>query len=288
MPGKVISNLEQLAEAIGSYVGMMEGLSQKDYMNDLLSRVHKRAAGEFDKFAVQQGMRDKSLSHMWEFGTAGITRGPIKYANPNSKTAKLWQHTIVGGGGRKTFGFVFLPAKADVPPHDPEEIGVSAENMPNLAVNNGTRRYKFKNKAFVYESGMTVTVTPKASKQLFVPIKTEGMPSGSYRGNPSRGFVWTKSHTYSPGQFADSTGRFSGMFGAWWAGVGGEMFKKDMMTEVEADIAQVATGIRPRKRMTSAQSTAVQSAFQRGKQKTRKQWTIKIRAGIGEEAEVIL
>lgn len=288
MAGKVISNLEQLAEAIGSYVGMLEGLDQQEYMDGLIGQAHSEVAFEFDKHAAAQAMQDRSLSHMWEYGTAGVSpRGRIKYANPLNPKAKLWTHTIVSRGRVKTFGFTILPAKSLVPPHDLQEIEVAPRDMPPLKLETGKWRYKFPNKASLYESGMTVNLAPKRAKALFIPIKTEGLPA-KYTGDTSKGFVWAQRHTYSPGDMADATGRFTGMFGAYWAGMGGDLLSTKMMIKVERDLLTVSSGVRPSKTMNSAARASIAAAAKRGRTKTRKQWTIKTRPEIGARAGVIL
>lgn len=288
MGGSVVTNVEELAEAIGSYIGMVEGLNQREYMDNVLTSAHTDTSFEFNKAAAAKAMQDKSLSHMWEYGTAGITRGKTKFANPTAPKARLWKNQLIGTGTVKTVGFIIRPAVSQVPAHDPAELGIDEADMPQrLAVNTGARRYKFANKATVFESGMVVNVVAKKARYLFVPIKTEGMPT-TYRGNPQRGFVWAKTHSYSPGEMADSAGRFTGFFGSWWAGIGSEMMGTHMMKRVERDLIQVSTGIRPGKKITKAQAASIKNAVERGKRKTRKQWTIKVRSEAGERATGIL
>lgn len=290
MGGKVISNLEQLAEGIGSYMGMMDGLDQQTYMNEMLENIHARVSQEFNKHVVGVAMGDKeSLRHMWEWGTAGINdnRGPTRYVDATSQRARLWTNLMVGQGRTKTITYAFLPSKGRVPPHDPAELGIKESDMPPLKLQTGLRRYKFAAKASVFESGITINIAPKKSKMLFIPIKTEGMPSGA-KGDDSKGYVWAKSHTYSPGRMADAAGRFTGVFGGWWASQGNAMLATAMMEQVEGDIAKVSTGIRPNKRMTLAQASSIKAATERGRRKTRKQWTIKTRHDNEGSMEVIL
>lgn len=288
MSAKIISNIEQLAEAIGSYIGMMQGLEQQTYLDKLITKAHSDAVPVFNKAVAAKAMgKNAGLSHAWEFGTAGITRGRVKYPNPLSPNAQLWVHTLKGEGPNKTIGYVFRPAKSQVPPHDPEEIGVAKRDIPPLKVMTGMRRYYFPNKASIFESGKTITVKTRRSKFLFIPTKTEGLPS-TYTGDPDKGYVWAKSHTYSPGDYADSTGRFTAFFGGWWKTAGAELMQANMSAQVETDLIEVDGSIRTSKKMTPVQAQNIKAAAKRGQVKTRKQWTIKTREEITDKARAIL
>lgn len=287
MSAKVIHNLEQLAEGIGSYIGMLEGLDQQIYMDNLLSKAVIDASGTFNKHAAAMAMQNpERLRHMWEFGTTGITQGKSKYANPTTQTSRLWVNTMTGTGGTKNINFIFKKATQPVPPHTEAETGVAQSVLDRLKVNTGEVTYKFKNKAFVFESGTDVKIMPKNSKQIFVPTKTEGLPSSSY--SRRWGYAWAKSHTYSPGQMSGATGQFTAMFSSWWLGPGSKMLFEQMAVQVEKDLIATDKTIKPSKRMNSAQRAMIQTAVKRGKLKTRKQWTLKVKQAQGERADVLL
>lgn len=289
MGGKVISNLGQLAEGIGSYLGMMEGLDQQTYMDSLLERAYVDASASFNKAAAAAAMHDRSLSHMWEFGTAGITRGNTKYANPTNPAAMLWVNTMTGQGRQKTISFIFRPAKSFVPAHTEAETGVDQSVLDRLKVNTGERKYKFPNKAFVFESGMDVNVVAKRSKRLFIPIESEGTPAEIGNQDTDKGYVWAKSHTYSPGDFADSVGRFTGFFGGWWAAQGAQKMFEQMSMDVEKDLMEIDKTIKTStKKMASPAATNIAALVKRGETKTRKQFTLKVKQEAEERADVIL
>lgn len=289
MSGKVISNLGQLAEGIGSYLGMMEGLDQQTYMDGLLERAYVDVSASFNKAAAAAAMSDKSLAHMWEFGTAGISRGNTKYANPTNPAAMLWVNTMTGQGRMKTISFIFKPAKSFVPPHTEADTGVAQSVLDRLKVNTGERKYKFPNKAFVFESGMDVNVVAKRSKRLFIPIDTEGTPSDIGNQDVSKGYVWARSHTYAPGDFADSVGRFTGFFGGWWAAQGASQMFEQMSMQVEKDLTEIDKTIRSSKgKMVSPAATNIDALVKRGERKTRKQFTLKVGHEANERADVIL
>lgn len=288
MGGKVIHNLEQLAEGIGSYIGMMEGLNQQTYMDSLLERTYVDVSGSFNKAAAAAAMRNpEEFAHMWEFGTAGITRGRTKYANPTNPNAMLWQNVMTGTGKTKNIAFVFKPAKSFTPPHTTESTGVEDQKvLDRLKVNTGERKYRFPNKAFVFESGTDIKVMAKRSKRLFIPIATEGLPNGAK--DTGKGYVWAKTHTYSPGDYSGGTGQFTAFFGGWWLGPGATLMFDAMSRQVEMDLISVEKTVKPSRRMTAAQAANIKAAAKRGQTKTRKQFTLKVRQEMNKKADVLL
>jgi len=290
MSSKVISNIDQLAEAIGSYIGMMKGLEQQTYMDSVLEGAFARTLPAFNAHAAARGLADpRSYGHMWEFGTAGITRGNAKYT-PMNENARLWKTVMTGTGTTKNIAFTFKPAKSFNPPQTEEETGVDQDVLDRLKGNTGERKYRFPNKAFVFESGTDVRVLPVRSKVLFIPIKTEGMPAGVKDPSAAeeRGYAWAKSHVYSPGEYSGATGQFTAMFGSFWLGTGGEMMFKHMSERVETDLIEIDGTIRTSKRMTPVQASRIKAASKRGESKTRKQFTLKVRQELNERAEVLL
>lgn len=293
VPSDVITNLGELAEAIGSYLGIMKALDQQEYMDGVLAKAFNQTDPVFNQHAVSRAMRQReAYGHMWEFGTVGITRGGSKYVDATKQSARLWRAGLRGTGVQKTIEFTFRPATQKVPPLIEEETGVQQSVLNRLRVNTGKTEYKFKNKAFVYESGVDVKLFPKNPRgTLFIPLKQEGMPSG-YKGDvdkaEERGYVWAKSHAYSPGDWAGATGAFTGMFGAWWAGPGAELLEEHIIKQVEGDLATVADGIGGSRRMTSVKRTNIKAMAQRGEKKTRKQFTLLVANDADERAKAIL
>lgn len=291
MSGRVISNLDQLVEGIGSYLGMMEGMAEQSYMTGLLDRTFPDVSDEFNVHAAGISMSDPlSFGHMWEFGTRGITRGNPKYT-PTNPQARLWTNVIVGEGRNRTIAFVFKKAKSFTPGYTTEETGVDQEVLDNLKVNTGERKYRFPNKAYIFESGMDINVMPKRAKRLFVPIELEGIPDG-WSGNSAeaeeRGYVWAKEQNYSPGDFAGATGNFTAAFGAWWLGPGSRLMFDAMSREVESDLQTAAATIKTTPRKKPAQAFNLEQALKRGKIKTKKQFTLKVRQEANRRAEVLL
>jgi len=288
----IITNIGQLAEGIGSYLGMMDGLEERQYVDLLLAKAFNKTQPVFNQFAVARAMNNKEqLGHMWRFGTVGITRGQARFVDGASQQARLWKAGLVGEGIQKTISYTFLPDNGVIPPLTEEETGVDQTVLNRLKVNTGAKEYRFKNRAFVFETGATVKLFPKGGSRLFIPIKQEGIPSG-WKGNVDeareRGYVWAKTHTYSPGAFADSKGAFTGMFGAWWAGKGVEMMQEFMSAEVQSDLATVADGIGGNRRMTNVKRTNIEAMVKRGRKKTKKQFTLKVAQELDEKAKAVL
>jgi len=255
-------------------------------MNNVLEGAFAQTLPAFNAHAITRSLASpETLGHMWEFGTRGITRGNSKFTPMNPK-ARLWETVMTGTGVNKTIGFTFKPATSFNPPQTEEETGVAQSVLDRLKSNTGEYKYRFPNKAFVYESGTDVKIFPQRAKLLFIPTKTEGLPTGSY--SRRWGYAWAKSHTYSPGDFAGATGAFTGMFGAYWAGKGATAMFDFMADRVETDLIEVDGTIRSGKRMTPVQTQNLQAAVKRGETKTRKQFILKTRREAGVRAEGIL
>lgn len=287
MGGKVVTNLDQLAEGIGSYLGLMEGLRQKDYMDDLITDAHQTTAREFNRAAMHYAMSGGAISHMYEYGTAGINNmGVTHYASGMNPASRLWKNEIHGGGGRKVLSFTFLPSKKDTPPHDYVALGIDPREAPPLKVDTGARKYKFEWKASVVESGTDVKVFARWSKRLFIPVKTEGLPS-SYTGDPTKGYVWAKTHVFSPGEATGGTGKFTTFYSTWWAREGAEMMGLEMRKSVEKSLFEVSAKIKPTMNMKSPAATNVKALVQKGKKKTRKQWELSTEFENGEGEQIL-
>lgn len=274
----ISTNLAQLSEMIGSYIGMSEGIEQKIYMDSIITQAWEDAKPLFhiDAAAEAASTSGLNIKHMYEYGTAGITRGRSKRINPTSPQARLWVDTLTGKGGVKTASWVFRPATQMNPKHTTESTGgIAQETLDKLRVNTGKKQYRFKQKAMVYETGISVKILPKDAKALFVPL-IEGV-DGATAEERRKGYAWRKHSNTSPGDTSDSTGHFASFFVAWWSEVGHGHMERSMEAQVKGDLershiditaASRKGGIRP------VQSTNVNGMAAAGKTKTRKQWTI--------------
>jgi hypothetical protein len=273
---KFETNLEALAEAIGSYVGMAEGIEQKTYMDGLITAAHGKTVNDF-VIAASQNARKRNFTHMYEFGVAGITRGNKQFINPLSPKARLWIDTIMGGGGKKTISFEFRDAVRRVPPLTEEDTGIDQEHLDKLQLNQG-KRYIFKKKAEVFERGVDVNITPrKPGGTLFVPFRGDV----SFRGSPSdqaRGFVFAKRVRANPGQNNDAVGQFSAYFFEWWETEGAALLAGRMYEKVEEDVKAAEAVIEAiHGTLKTPRNTSISRGEEKGRRRTRKQFQIRAR-----------
>jgi hypothetical protein len=239
----IVNNLDAAAELVGSLAGMSEGLDSDEYMNRLIEQAHGKATNAFDVAAAATAATGR-LQHMYEFGTAGITRGPVKFPDPTSAAARLWTHTVVKTTGGAEIGFNFRPAINRNPQPTTRDTGVASKYLRKLS----RRKYVFWNKAFVTETGQTVEIHAKNSDYLFVP----------FNNNPPRnplnrkGFVMWNSKALGPIRAVPGEtlkGNFTTFWTTWWSNQGEKVFDKSMVTEVNKDVRK-ATRLAEKKAAT--------------------------------------
>jgi hypothetical protein len=285
---KMTTDLEALAEAIGTYLGVADGLESRQYMDSMLEIAHNETVPDFAKAAALSAKKF-NFTHMYEYGVAGITRGDRQFINPVLPSARLWTDHMVGSGRTKRITFLFRQATRRVPAHTTEETGVAQEELDKLKVNQG-KRYVFQNKAEVFEQGIPVSIHGKQKHgRLFIPLKTEGH---SVRGvtakDEARGFTWRRSVRLNPGADTDSIGQFSEFFFVWWSTEGAERMASSMQRTVDTDLASVESKVsRYRSPLESPKTNSINGTVKRARSKTRKQWTIRAEREAGY-SEVIL
>ncbi len=227
---EMMSNLDSVGDLIGALAGIQEGLKEDQYTENLIRRAHSKATTAFDVAAAATASTGK-LSHVYEFGTAGITDGPVKHSDPLSAEARLWKHTINGRGGNMDIGYTFRPAVTRNPQPTTRKTGVPSKYLRKLS----KRKYIFWNKAYVMETGMTVENRAKNGEYLFVPFNRK--PSRDE--NNDRGYMMWNSRKKGPIETtpgASTKGTFTTMWVAWWAKTGEEIIEKDMLKAVNVDV----------------------------------------------------
>jgi hypothetical protein len=192
-------------DAVGALTGLADGLDEAfestGFKDMLAEAAHEVAAADFD-MAAASAAHAGYLHHVYEFGTAGInTQGTTtKFADPTSPAARLWVHNLEGGGGNYDIDFTFRPALAANPRKTTRHTGVPSKFLSKIS----RRKYVFWNKAAVMESGMTVEVSPKKGRFLFIPAP-----------EAERGFVLTEETIETvPGK--NTAGTFTAFWEAWW------------------------------------------------------------------------
>ena len=216
-------------------------------MERLIEDAHGTASRAFDvAAAATASATGGGIAHMYEFGTAGITKGPVKFPDPTSQAARLWVHTLRGAGGSQEIGYDFRAALHRNPQPTTRDTGVPSKYLRRLS----KRKYIFWNKARVMEHGMSVEIKSKQPHGLlFVP--TPGM-------NAPRGFVmWNTNRKGAiravPG--ATVAGNFTALWMRWWGNEGAALVEGNMRKKVEAD-----TRIAQREAERRAQAQPMKSA----------------------------
>lgn len=234
-------------DAIGELVGTLEGIQKvaeedDQYIEMLLRDAHSDASRDFNTAAVASSML---IPHMFEFGTAGVTPGPIKFA-PNDPRAHLWTHEYIGSGKNVEVSFNFRPALSANPRPTTASTGVASKYLKFLS----NRKYVFWNKALVMETGMEVNIKAKHGDFLFVPFY--GNPSyGKYMN--SRGYMMWNSKANGPirsvpGQ--NTRGNFGALWDGWWGTTGSKQMGQQVQRNFDRDVRAAFDAAAARSRAT--------------------------------------
>lgn len=224
-------NTDAIARMNGAVLGIGDFVHSADYIDGLVNAAHHDAAGEFD-LAMAATAGAGYLTHVYEFGVAGITRGPVRVSDPTSPAARLWVHDLAGGSGFYEIDYLFRPAVIPNPQPTTRDTGVPSRYLRRLS----KRKYVFRSKAFVMETGMEVEIKPKNGNLLFVPFY--GQPSR----NPmnKRGFMM---YPYAPREIPiisnpgrDTQGTFTTFWETWWRSTGTSRMSRDVEKTMIYDI----------------------------------------------------
>lgn len=225
MSAKVMSNLESIGDMVGYLKGLADGLDDDLYMEAVIKEAHSTTAHAFDIAAAATAATGK-MTHVFEFGVPGITRGVPKYPDPTQPEARLWKHELTGAGGNQDIAYTFRPALNRNPQPTTRYTGVPSKYLQKLS----RRKYIFWNKAFVMETGMTVEITPKNGNLLFIPFYGEPAMDGSGRSF----MMFPGNAQLRPGR--STKGTFTAFWMTWWGGVGAEMMEDEMTRIINIDI----------------------------------------------------
>jgi hypothetical protein len=230
MPAEILTNFEAIGDMVGALSGIGAGLDDQAYVEGLIKSAHGHAATAFD-IAAAATAKTGHITHVYEYGVMGVTRGEPRMADPTAPNARLYFHTLLGEGGNMDIAYSFRPARQPNPKPTPEDTGVSSEYISRLS----DRKYYFYNKALVMETGRTVTIRPKNGDFLFVPFY--GEPSRDPTN--SRGYMMWNSARHGPlfaRPGASSKGQFSAFWMNWWQSAGSAIMFEQMEKSVTMDI----------------------------------------------------
>lgn len=230
MPAKVLSNLESIGDIVGALAGISQGMDEDIYMEGLIKSAHGHAATAFDMAAAATA-KTGTMSHVYEYGVMGVTRGAPRFADPTALNARLYYHRLVGHGGTQDIEYSFRPAKQPNPKPTPESTGVDSMYLSKLS----NRQYFFYNKAYVMESGQVVSIKPKNGNFLFVPFYGDA----SQDPTNTRGYMMWDSRRMGPLQSRpgrSTKGDFTKFWLTWWGSMGSKMMYAQMEESVTMDI----------------------------------------------------
>lgn len=204
-------DFDAFGEIAGTMEGLNDGFGSLTYLDAIAGAAHDEASKEFDLTAAASANAGY-MTHMYEYGVQGITKGTARFADPTSPTARLWVHNLNGGAGTYDANFSFRPALVENPRPSTANTGVPSKYIKFIS----RRKYVFRNRAMVMETGQEVEITPKRGRFLFVPFYGDPGPRG-------RGYMmWNADAlgpiTTDPGRA--TTGTFTAFFHNWWRTAG--------------------------------------------------------------------
>lgn len=277
MSAKVVTNLESLGDLIGSLKGMGDAMERDEYIDSLVRQAHETASKDFD-IATAATAGAGFLTHMFEFGVPGITPGKARFSDPTAPEARLWVHKFHGGGGKYDASFTFRPAMQPNPRPTVASTGVSSKYLAKLS----RRKQVFWNKAYVMETGQTVSIKAKNSDFIFVPFRGEA----SRDPKNKKGFVMYNTTklgpiTAQPGR--NSKGSFTAFWTNWWNSAGSTIMETNVNQKVKADVSKAGTEMTrtaANTGMKPVQTTNIQSAVNTSRARMKKNF------GTGREGGV--
>lgn len=225
------ADFDALGELSGTLAGIEHITQNEDrYMNALLRDAHNQATEKFDMAAIASA---SVISHMFEFGTVGVTPG-AKRLSPFDKRSHLWGHILEGQGKDVNVTFKFKPAVMPNPMPTTAATGVPSKYLKRIS----RRKYFFWNKAFVMESGQEVSIRPKRGPFLFVPFY--GQPATGTNAGSSRGYMMWNAKRLGPIKVrpgAQSRGNFGLVWNGWWNSTGANMMGNEVYKNYERDFS---------------------------------------------------
>jgi hypothetical protein len=203
----------------------------KDYQDSLIKTAFNTAVLEFNTEAAAYAAAGGNIKHMYEWGTAGINRGATNARpNPMSDRARLWEPIMTGKGFNRTLDFFYKPSLAYVPKPTSGETGMDPDVIASM------RDHVFRQKAMVFESGITVTIRPQEAQFLLMP-KYANVDTSQWRSNDiERGYALVPGpNKLRPG--ARTVGQFTAYWTQFWEGRGNDIMNAAVQKELDEDYA---------------------------------------------------
>lgn len=234
MKSTMVTNLDALGKVIGAASAMDEGFDQQ-YINSVIRAAHSEVKNAFDIAAAATAQASGNMSHMYEYGVPGITRGKPSFTSGAQDAAHLYVHTLDTRHDGATINYVFRPAMIRNPQPTVESTGVPSRFLKKLS----RRKYVFKNRAFITETGASVSIN--GNPWLFVPFGKEG-PRNMDNPNAKYNFMFYNSDRRGPIKARPgrkNRGAFSAFWAAWWAGEGSRKLSEKMESDIQEDFRKI-------------------------------------------------
>lgn len=275
---KVAHNLEDLAEGIGKYMGMADGIEQRDYMDTLITQAFAVADRKFN-VAAAAAAKGRQFEHMYEFYTNGVHDGGT--LSNTAQSSRLWKTVLTGGGGRKLIAFTFLPAKKPRTQLTSEETGgIDDDALQQLGVNNG-KKYYWRNKAENTENMKTIYIRPREAPALFIPT-IQGLNDATPEEKKQK-FGFRKAYANQPGEWTGGGSQFGTFFVEYWQTGGRESMGASMIEKFNRDVRAFNKELKVSPSAPKpALAVNVAGTVGKNRAKTMKQWTIKTRNQFGD------
>lgn len=236
MSMKINVDYSGIEEAIAQVEGIGDAANDSAYLSALVNNAHNVASLEFD-IDVAASAGPGHLSHMYEFGTLGISQGDGKFIDPTSPAARLWVHGISGEGSRtRAIFFMFREAVAPNPEPTSKYTGVEPEVLARLS----DKKFVFRRKAEIIEQGETVHIKPQEKPWNFVPFY--GRPKHpDYQDDTHifRAIAGRRPMVSIPGKLSGMEGTFTAFWATWWRSKGQAFLSGQANVRFNADVIEL-------------------------------------------------
>lgn len=218
MRTKITTNMtDSMASLIGTYRGVCEAAKDDRFIRELMLNATNSNLDKFNVRAARvakttRNLNNSSLSHMFEYGTAGITPGQVVFTDATSPAARLWLFKTVASGKQVSTFMTFRDAT--VPNPKPSQR-TDLKNMdPRFISKMSNRKYVFKKRAELTERGATVRPFPYRAKALIFPSKENDHGAGFWHRSRGPAEINLGGEKSSGG--AKHTNSFTTFFMTWW------------------------------------------------------------------------
>lgn len=208
--------------AIGYMQGVTKMIGSRRYLDGVTDFTYAKLADEFGRqIDLVAKTNPDNYHHVYEWRLTGIKRG------------RLWKFKVRGRGSQKIATFEFKASRTPIP--NPMERYRSKKNDPiknvpfDVVKRLSSRKHFFYWKAPIMEAGSTVTINPRYSSVLFIPLNEPSIH------NPDRNYLFTKRAVEIVPGGGKTTGRFTAFWVSWWSGPAHEIFNGEILPYLQSD-----------------------------------------------------